>query len=807
MKPAAESAAISTARIGWAAMLAVLAALSGCGGADARRASHLARGERYLEAGNLEKARVELGNVLQIAPNDPEGRYLSGVVAERLGNVRRAAAFYQGALDVDPEQLAARAALARLYALSRVPDKALELAEPGLAKHPDDPDLLAVRAAARSEQRDAAGALTDAERAVQLAPLNENAVSLLAALYRQAGQTQRATALLGATLAKKPESVDLHLVLANLYLDGGETRLAESQIVAAVRARPADLGLRLQLASFYTRARRLDEAQRALEEALAVAPDSDEAKLVYADFLATQRSRAAGEKALRGFIAREPRNYALQLGLGDLERRSGDPAGAAATYRAIVAQESDVPAGLAARDRIAAIDAAAQRYPEALKLVDEVLAREPRDDDALTVRGNIEIERGDAVAAIADLRAVSRDQPESVPVLRSLARAHLANGEPQLAEENLRAALKAAPADASVRLELARLLLEMRRVDNASELLEQGVRAAPAEASLREGLVRAYLAKPDVAAARAAVRELMTMRPDLAVGPYLAGLIAQQEKRPEEAQRQFERALKLQPSAMDALAALAELEAARGERSRAVALVKGVVERDPTSASARNLLGELYLGGRDYDAAVASLSEAIRLAPRWWPPYRSLAAARLSSGDRAGAEAAYLSGVKATGEVVLVTGLAALYESEGRVDAAIAQYEALYARNPHLAIAANNLAMLLVTYRSSDEASLDRARDLTAAFATSDVAAFLDTHGWVMLKRGEVPRAMLSLERASARSPESRVIRYHLGMAEIEAGEPEKARADLESALAGGASFTGVDEARAALAELKRRAG
>jgi len=152
----------------------------------------------------------------------------------------------------------------------------------------------------------------------------------------------------------------------------------------------------------------------------------------------------------------------------------------------------------------------------------------------------------------------------------------------------------------------------------------------------------------------------------------------------------------------------------------------------------------------------------------------------------------------------LVTELATLYERQGQIDEAIHQYELLYQRRPHLELAANNLAMLLVTYRK-DRASLDRARDLTASFANSDVAALLDTHGWVMFKRGEVLQALAALEKASTQAPDSKVIRYHLGMAEMQAGRRERARADLESALAGAASFSGSEEARQTLASLKER--
>jgi cellulose synthase operon protein C len=281
--------------------------------------------------------------------------------------------------------------------------------------------------------------------------------------------------------------------------------------------------------------------------------------------------------------------------------------------------------------------------------------------------------------------------------------------------------------------------------------------------------------------------------------------VAQQQQRREDAEREFEHALELEPEYSEALTALVRLEVERGQRAQALTLVQGAVNRAPRNASLQNLLGEVYLAEQRYPDAVAACTEAVRLAPNWWVPYRIMAHAKAGAQDAAGAVAAYQAGVRATAEPALVAELAALDERQGRIDDAIHEYELLYQRRPQSELAANNLAMLLVTYRK-DRASLDRARDLTAPFANSEMAALLDTHGWVMFKRGETLQAVTALEKASAEAPDSRVIRYHLGMAELQIGRRERARADLESALSGAASFSGSEEARQTLASLQGRA-
>jgi len=121
-------------------------------------------------------------------------------------------------------------------------------------------------------------------------------------------------------------------------------------------------------------------------------------------------------------------------------------------------------------------------------------------------------------------------------------------------------------------------------------------------------------------------------------------------------------------------------------------------------------------------------------------------------------------------------------------------------------MAANNLAMLLVTYKK-DRHSLDRARDLTAVFASSSVGGLLDTNGWVHFKRGEYSDALPILARAAERAPEAKEIRYHLGMAELHAGQSARARSDLEAALSSATKYPWSDDARNVLASLKNPTG
>jgi tetratricopeptide (TPR) repeat protein len=791
-------------RRGTAFSLAALASalvITGCGGAASRLASHMERGQAYFAKDDFTHASIEFRNALQIAPKDLSAQLMVAKTAEKLGQIREAVGLYQSVVDAAPDNIEASAGLAHLFVFAGVPERALKVVEPVLAKHPDNVSLLLIRSTARLRMKDESGALADTERALQLAPTNENAIALRAGFYERASEIPQGVELVANGVKQLPASTDLREVLIQLYLTGNQPDKAEEQLRTLVQLKPQVLAYRAQLAQFYARSKKLDEAQKVLEEAVRALPKDGNAKLILVDFISTQRTREQGEKILRSFIAQEPENYDLRFGLGDLLQRAGALKEAVETYDEVIRRDGTGAKGLMARDRIAAIDLAQGRDDQARKRVDEVLQKSPHDNDALLVRGQIELRRHDAAAAIGDLRAILRDQPRSLVVQRLLARAYLANGEPALAEQALHAALDLAPGDVSLRIELAQVLERGSRVEQAVALLEDTVRKAPTDAQARASLVRAYLVKPDLASARTAAEDLKALSPTSAEGSYLAGLVAEGQHRLDDAQKEYEHALALQPQVFDVLTALARLELSRGQAAQAVALVKGAAGREPKNALIANLLGELYLTQKN-PLATETLATAVTLAPNWWPAYRNLALAKFATKDISGAIAAYQGAIKAApAEPRLVTELALLYEGQGRADEAIAAYQAWNQHTPRMQVVANNLAMLLVTYRK-DRASLDQARDLTAGFVSTNDGGLLDTSGWVRVKRGEYAEALPILGRAAERAPDSKEIRYHLGMAELQVGQSDRARDDLKAAVAGSAKYSWSDDARKALAGL-----
>jgi Tfp pilus assembly protein PilF len=116
------------------------------------------------------------------------------------------------------------------------------------------------------------------------------------------------------------------------------------------------------------------------------------------------------------------------------------------------------------------------------------------------------------------------------------------------------------------------------------------------------------------------------------------------------------------------------------------------------------------------------------------------------------------------------------------------------------AAALNNLAWTM--HRTGD----GRARDYgeRALKLDPDDPAILDTVGTILSERGEPARAIELLQRAIARAPTAIPPRINLAKAWLKAGNPHKARQELELALKADPAPDQVAEIRGLQQQLAR---
>jgi tetratricopeptide (TPR) repeat protein len=778
--------------------------LSGCGSAQSRLNGYLEHGTQYYNAGNYDKARVDFRNAAQIDPKNAAARFHLGQVAEKLGDLRGAVEQFQGAIYYDPNQLEARAALARLYLSGGAADKALELVETGLQTNPNSAPLLVVRGNARAQAGKLSEALDDAKQAVATAPDDPYAIALLASIYKRQSDLEAAVSTIRTGLERLPNNADLRAIMADLNLAQGHPADAELQLRTIVALEPKMLSPRYRLAGFLLQQKNVDAAEKTLRAAIADFPTEVDPKLQLVQFLIAQRGMDAGVAEIDRMLAAAKQDDQLALGLGEQLARAGQLQRSEKLFREVIARSDTAPAGLTARDRLAALRLSQRDTAGASTLLAEVLKKNPRDADALVMRADIELAAADATAAITDLRAVLRDQPNSIPVMRALVRAYQQNDQPDLAEETLRKAVQLAPRDMDVHLALGQILLAQGKLEPADELLGQVIRAEPNNVLALQLRYQVQARQKRFADALATAQAIDHANPKSGLGPFLQGAVEEAQEKLDAAARHYAQALEREPDAGEPLAASVRLDVRRKQYAAAMARLDALIAQSPKNVLARSLRADVLQTEGQGELAMAAYRELLQIAPASPLPYLGLARAQESKNLSADAIETLRQGVdKSVEPSGLISELAGLYLRLGRPDDSIALYEHVLEKSPHSNFALNNLALLLVQYHD-DAASMVRAQELAEQLASSSQPQLIDTRGWVRFKSGDFHGAESLLQQAVDRMPEFPEFRYHLGMAQLRSGEQQAARQSLQTALSAGRPFAGIDEARTTLAQLTK---
>lgn len=784
------------------AAVAFALAVGACSGKSERISSHLDRGNEHFTQGDYDKARVEFKNVLQMDPKNAAAAFAMGQTLEKLGDVRAAAGFFQKTLDLTPTNREAKLRLARMYILYGATEQADKLAKEVLQDDPQNVIALVVQAGVRMRGNDTKGAESDVRQALSRDPNSLDAIFLLASVLTQTQRMDEAVALLKSSLATHGKEIGLHSVLASLYAEKNQATEAEAELKNVIALAPDDFSHRLRLAQYLVKVGQKDKAEATLRDAVTAATTKIEPKLALVDFLNQEKSAEVATREIETFVAREQDNADLRFGHARLLQQIKEPAKAKSIYEDLIAKYKLKPEGLRARNELARVLLTEKNTADAIKLVTQVLQENPRDRDGLLLRASMAMNNNDPVTAISDYREVLKDDSSNAKIMSALALAHSANHEPALAKDTLQKALSVAPNDVDAHVQLARLYVNENQLDQAAVELKSATQAAPQNIIAWEGLMKIYLQKRDWQQAQLTVDGVRAAFPDAVAPDFLTGVLRRAEGKRDDAIKAFNRALERQPEAIEPLAGLVSLYLEGKQTREALAAVDKAAQKAPKSAAILSLKGEVLSGDKRYPDAAQSYRKAIAIDASEATYHKGLAAALLATGDSAAAIAALEQGLKATqGESSLYMALAALQEQQKQYDKAIATYDTLLAQHPESQTAANNLAMLLVSYRG-DAASLGKAKTLVDPLRKSDNPAFLDTVGWLDVQQGNAKAAVPALEQALKTVPDSPLLRYHLGMAYFKDGNRVAAGEHLSKALEGNTAFYGRDEAQATLKQL-----
>ncbi len=785
-------------------------ALTACTTLEQKRDQFLSRGQAAYGKKDFIAARLHFKNALQIDPKHAPAHLWLAKTEMQLHNPREAFAAVSQAVELDPGLLEAQILLGNLLLAGKRLDDAEARARLVLDREPHHPEarmLQAGVAVARNRPEEALQLLADLRRRQ---PDKVEAWLLSSAILTQEKRPQEAARLLDEGLSANPQALPLYFTRARLANELKDIETARRLLNRARELAPNNPQVLEELTRFHLSRQEWDQAEAALRAKKDLEPDNISHLAALAHFLADRGRAAEGEALLSDFAAAHPKNLAAKQILAHFSLRQRRPGQAERLLAEVAAADPSGPEGLKAKGELAALLLTQGRQEEAKSLVKDVLKANPRDANALKVGGLLALQTNDGLTAVNHFRLLTQDQPQNPEHWLLLARAHQLQKEDTLAREAAKKALALKPDSGEAKAFLYGTYLEKKDYDGLISLLKEHLRAREHDLTALAYLGDAYAAKGQAAEAQAAFRKMIALQPQNPQGYLKLALFLRRQGQLSAALPVLEQALKENPRAYPALRLLAAFLGEERQSPRAVERVRAALAADPDNDELHQILGEVLLFQKQYEAAARALERALTLNPRDPQPLGLLVRAYEGLlADAAARPGLLKAAADPEAPVFRPLALAQVHERQGELAAALLLYEHLLTRPlpPGLApVVKNNLAYLLAETRP-DAASLRRAEELAREVLEDNPGdpRVLDTLGWVLCRRGDYAQARPYLERATALSPRHPVMQFHRGACLAKLGEKEPAREALRQALAAPGDFPQRSEAEKLLQELEGR--
>jgi Flp pilus assembly protein TadD len=572
----------------------------------------------YFQKGRLDDAIARANTALSLSKRESLAYLTLGMAYEQQGKLSQASENYQAALRLKRSDPAAHLGLARVYERSDRDDAAILEYKAVLDQNPQNLGALTALGQLYFQAKKYKEAEEALRQILKISPDSPAALMRLGSLYIETKQFEKAVESLQAVLKIDYNQPIIHFRLGETYMAAGKIEPATTHYSIAAELDPNFLEAKMKLAAIKVGQKQVQQALELYEQVI-----------------------AAGKSNFLETACQEKVRLLLEAG-----------------QRAKAAEAADLALGVFP-DNAAFIGLAAQRklasgqVGPALELAKKFTTSNPKDAEAWTLRGSIELQAGNAaeaekslqtavqldaknphalaalgyVEAVADRVEPARAhleqalalQPDIVPAMNNLALLKLADG-PAAAAELLGQASKAQPESTVLRNNLAVALARAGKLDQAQPLLEALVQAQPNEPDWKWNLALVLQASGRTADA---LKQLQPLADAGSKDPLLWRLVADLDA----AQNQLDAAESAYRKAADlatddpALRAqilynLGTTSLARGpRRNRAQGLLADAAKLDPNLPEAQNNLGCLsFLAGRTDEARVF-FRTAFRLRP------------------------------------------------------------------------------------------------------------------------------------------------------------------------------------------------
>ena len=745
--------------------LQVWISLAGClRDPNVRKQRFLAEGDRYAAQEKYPEALLTYGRALQIDPKAGNVHYKIAKCHLKLANWASAYGELQRTIELEPQNWNAQLDLGQLYLAG------------GKASDAKDQALTILRSS----------------------PTDLGAQILLANADAQLGNLQDALLEAKNAVSASPNNPDPYVNLARIQQKASAYGDAEANLMKAWKLSPDSIAPAMALGELYSAQKRWADGEAAFRSAISIAPKNPAPRGALASMYIAQGQTDLAEGVLREAKAQLSSNPIAYRLLGDFYLFQGDSVKALTEFSSLV---KDHPADLRVRKSYIQLLILSHRIEEATKLTDEFLKRSPQDNDGLVLKGQILLQTGKSDDALHTLEQAVKGNPSNALGHYHLGMAFFAKGNAHQAEGEWRAAVQLRPDLTDAWIALGKSATERR---DWSDLETIGVRLMKVAPNSSGGYLfhaTARVNQGDAAGAEADLKQLIQVFPQSPLGYAKLGQLRALNKRWNEAETLYRDALNRSPNFLDAIQGMVDLDFQRGKSGEALQFIQGKINADSNNAALYLLQGQSFVRVKQPADAKQSFSRCIELDKQNLTAFVQLAQVEQSLGNVAETIANYRKAIAlAPNRAGLYTMLAVFYEGQGNWQEAQTLYQRAVAIQPDEALAANNLAYLLLEHGGNVTVALTLAETARRGFPNIPNSA--DTLGWAYYQNSAYSLAAPLLEEAVKGAPSNATYRYHLGMAYQKLSDVKRARNEFEKSIHIAPNTPEAEKASRALGEL-----
>jgi len=304
----------------------------------------------------------------------------------------------------------------------------------------------------------------------------------------------------------------------------------------------------------------------------------------------------------------------------------------------------------------------------------------------------------------------------------------------------------------------------------------------------------------DASAAEADLNHLLLIAPNSALGYVKLGQLRVAQKRLEEAEKMYRQGLARDPHSLAALEGLVDLALLNRKPAQALRLIQEQLDSNSQNAALYLLRGKALLQNKQPEEAEHSMERTVEMDGQNVSALVLLAEIESSLGkfDRSIANYQRAIGV-APNDVRLYVALGRLHESQGDWQQAQTLYQKALAIQPEDALAANNLAYIMIEHKESVNVALTLAQ--TARRGLPNLPNSADTLGWAYYHNGAYSVAVPFFEDAVKKAPGNLTYHYHLGLTYQRLNDLGRARTEFEKMISLDPKSPLANEARRALSQ------